>query len=149
MGQTQGELDLQEEVANILPGTVNMTRGTAMYNSPDQPFSFQKYVQFGDRPNWPDLKLNNDLGEWIPLPSNMPHSSTPYCTSIPHANPLNRTFDVSGISPLVSNPQKTATIVAEVSTAAAAQASKEFRCMWEPKITKFKGGYWADAELIF
>ena len=40
-------------------------------------------------------------------------------------------------------------IVAEVSAAAAAQASKEFQHMWEPKITKFKGGYLADTELIF
>ena len=42
-----------------------------------------------------------------------------------------------------------ATIAAEVSAAAAAQASKEFRQMWEPKITKLRGGYSADAELMF
>ena len=44
VGQTQGEVDLWEEIFNILPGTVNMTCGTAMYNSPDQPFLFQKHV---------------------------------------------------------------------------------------------------------
>ena len=58
-------------------------------------------------------------------------------------------FDVSPVAPLASNPQDAATIVAEVSAAAAAQASKEFRRMHEPKITKLKGGYSADAELIF
>ena len=42
-----------------------------------------------------------------------------------------------------------ATIVAEVSAAAVAQASKEFRQMQEPKITKLYGGYSADAELVF
>ena len=52
-------------------------------------------------------------------------------------------------APLASNPQDAATIVAEVLAAAAAQASKEFRRMREPKITKLKGGYSADAELIF
>ena len=79
----------------------------------------------------------------------MPHSSTPYRTSIPHVNPLNHTFDVSGISPLMSNPKDAATIAAEVSAAAVAQASKGFWCIQEPKITKFKGRYSADAELIF
>ena len=64
--------------------------------------------------------------------------------------PLNRTFDVSGIPPVnFGNAQDTATIVAEVLAAAAAQASKEFRHMREPKITKLRGGYSADAELVF
>ena len=41
--------------------------------------------------------------------------------------PLNRTFDVSGIPPAnIGNAQDAATIAAEVSAAAAAQASKEF-----------------------
>ena len=35
--------------------------------------------------------------------------------------------------------QDVATIAAEVSTAVAAQATKEFRLMHEPKIIKFKG----------
>ena len=42
-----------------------------------------------------------------------------------------------------------ATIVAEVSATAAAQVLKEFHRMCEPKITKLKGGYSADAKLIF
>ena len=63
---------------------------------------------------------------------------------------LNRTFDVSGIPVSnMGNAQDAATIVAEVLAAAVAQASKEFRHMWEPKITKLQGGYSADAELIF
>ena len=45
--------------------------------------------------------------------------------------------------------QDAATIAAEVSAAAAAQASKEFWHMREPKITKLHGGYSADAELVF
>ena len=39
--------------------------------------------------------------------------------------------------------------MAEVSAAAVAQVSKEFRHIWEPKITKLRGGYSADAELMF
>ena len=62
---------------------------------------------------------------------------------------MNRTFDISHIPPMTGNPQDMAAIAAEVSAAAAAQASKEFRQMWDPKITKFKGGYLADAELTF
>ena len=40
-------------------------------------FSFQKQVLFGDRPNWPDLRSDADLGEQVPPLSshNMPHSS--------------------------------------------------------------------------
>ena len=63
---------------------------------------------------------------------------------------MNRTFDVSGISPTnFGAAQDAAMIAAEVSAAAVAQASKEFRHMWEPKITKLHGGYSADAELVF
>ena len=41
---------------------------------------------------------------------------------------MNRTFDISGISPTnLGSAQDAATIVAEVSAAAAAQALKEFR----------------------
>ena len=64
---------------------------------------------------------------------------------------LNRTFDVSQISPLalVGVHQDVAVIAVEVSVATAAQASKEFWHMWEPKIIKLKGGYSADVELMF
>ena len=63
---------------------------------------------------------------------------------------INRTFDVSGISPTnLGSVQDMATIAAEVLAAAAAQASKEFRRMQEPKITKLHSGYSADAKLVF
>ena len=77
-----------------------------------------------------------------------PQSSTPYHTS---NAALNRTFDVSQISPLASAGvhQDAAVIAAEVSAATAAQASKEFQHMQEPKIIKLKGGYSADVELVF
>ena len=56
---------------------------------------------------------------------------------------LSHTFDISQISPFVSGTQQdAATIVAEVSAAAAAQALKEFHHMCEPKITKLKGAIW-------
>ena len=73
----------------------------------------------------------------------------PYCVGAIHVNLLNHTFDVSRILPLTGNPQDAATIAAEVSAAAATQASKEFQQMQEPKITKFKGRYSADAEAGF
>ena len=64
---------------------------------------------------------------------------------------LNKTFHISQISPLaVASPhQDAAVIAAEVSAATAAQASKEFCHMNKPKITKLKGGYSTDAELVF
>ena len=63
---------------------------------------------------------------------------------------MNRTFDISNISPTnFGAAQDVATIAAEVSAAAVAQVSKEFWCMWEPKITKLHSGYSADAELVF
>ena len=63
---------------------------------------------------------------------------------------MNKTFDISGNSPPnLGAAHDAATIAAEVSAAAAAQASKEFRRMREPKITKLRGGYSADAELVF
>ena len=50
---------------------------------------------------------------------------------------------------MASSHQDAAVIAAEVSAAMAAQASKEFCCMHEPKMTKLKGGYSADVELVF
>ena len=94
MGKSQGEVDLQEEVFNILPGTVNATQGTAVYHSSDQAFSFHKQVQFGDRPNQPDLKLDADLSDQVSSSShNLPHSWTPYCTSAIPTNPLNHQWN--------------------------------------------------------
>ena len=61
-----------------------------------------------------------------------------------------QSFDVSGILPTnLGAAHDAATIAAEVSTAAAAQVSKEFWHMREPKITKLHSGYSADAELVF
>ena len=89
-------------------------------------------------------------GSGVPPSTNHlpPYSSTPFHRSSQML--LNQTFDVSGIPPgNIGNAQDAATIVAEVSAAAAAQASKEFWCMWEPKITKLRSGYSADTELVF
>ena len=94
----------------------------------------------------PDLKLDN-------ADSDDEQNSPPIilCSSTPHhgAKPMNQTFNVSQIPHLTGGPQDAAAIAAEVSAVAAAQASKEFCQMRDPKITKFKGGYLADAELTF
>ena len=50
-------------------------------------------------------------------------------------------------APFIDESRNTATIVAEVSAAAAVQVSKEFRRMHEPKITKLRSGYSADADV--
>ena len=83
------------------------------------------------------------------VPRQLPaRSSTPYRRT--SQGPMNRTFDVSNISPTnFGAAQDVAMIAAEVSAAATAQASKEFRRMQEPKITKLRGGYSADAKLVF
>ena len=143
---TQEEADLWQEVFNYLPGTVNTKRGAAVYDTQDQPFSFRKHVQFGDRSQVPDLKPDDaDSEDQMTSGQNIPHSSTPHRG----AKPMNRTFDISHIPPMTGSPQDAAAITAEVSAAAAAQASKEFCRMRDPKITKFKGGYSADAKLTF
>ena len=142
---TKDEADLWEEIFNYLPGTVNTRRGTAVYESQDQPFSFRKHVRFEDRSQRPDLKSDADSDDQQTIPPTTPCSSTPH-----HGRrPRNQTFDVSHIPNLTSVPHDAAAIAAEVSAAAAAQASKKFRRMRDPKITKFKGEYSADAELTF
>ena len=55
-GVTQEGENLREKVFNYVPGTVNTRRGAAVYDSPDQPYSFQKHVRFGDRFKQPDLE---------------------------------------------------------------------------------------------
>ena len=147
---TQEGVNLRDEIFNYVPGTINTNRGAAVYQSPEQPFSFQKHVRFGDRPNQPDLESDAvDSGAPMsPPPQLPPHSSMPFhgVTQVP----LNQTFDVSGISPTnLGSAHDMATIAAEVSAAAAAHVSKEFQLMWEPKITKLRSGYTSDAELIF
>ena len=133
MGVTQEDVDLRDEVFNFVLGTVNTNWGAAVYSSPDQQFQFQKHVRFGDRSNRPDLE-SNAAGSGVP-PSHqlLPYSLTPFHGS--SQVPLNQTFDVSGIPPAnIGNAQDAATIVAEVSAAAAAQASKEFQCIRSPKL---------------
>ena len=134
MRHTQKEADLWEEVFNYLPGTVNTRRGTAVYDTQDQPFFFRKHIGFGERSQVPDLKLDTDSEDQPTMGQDIPHSSTPHCG----AKPINQTFDISHIPPITGSPQDAAAIAAEVS-AAAAQASKEFCWMQDPKITKFKG----------
>ena len=152
-GVTQEGENLRDKVFNYVPGTVNTRRGAAVYDSPDQPYSFQKHVRFGDRFKQPDLESDVVESGITPTPTNVPsqipaRSSTPFCGV--SEGLMNRTFDVSGILPTnLGAAHDTATIAAEVSAAAAAQASKEFRHMREPKITKLRGGYSADAELVF
>ena len=93
------------------------------------------FVSFGDQ----TATGNTPRVLKIPILPNVPtYTSTPYCAA---GNiPSNKTFGISPMAPLVSNTQDVATIVAEVSAAAAAQALKEFHRMCEPKITKLKGG---------
>ena len=151
---------LCQEVFNILPGTVNLHRGAAQYKSQDQAFSFHKQVRFEDNNSSPELRPGVKYGggrSSLMLPvitprcsdiSGIPHvpkfSSTPY-----RAVPSDRTFEVRPSAPLVDDCRNAATIAAEVSAAVAAQASKEFCRMCKPKITKLRGGYSADAELMF
>ena len=121
---------------------------------------FQKQVRFKDDNSSPELGPVANLGEGRPtltLPVIPPrlsdisgilhpphHSSTPYWVPI-----RDRAFDIEPSAPLMNESRQVANIAAEVSAAAAAQASKEFRRMREPKITKLRGGYLADAKLMF
>ena len=75
---------LQDDVFNIIPGTVNQCQGAMQYSSQDQAFSFQKQVRF--KPG-----LSPDLGSATsPDPELQPQSSTPH-----QILPSNQTFDVS------------------------------------------------------
>ena len=103
----------------------------------DQVFSFQKQVRFEDNNSSPELGPVMNSGEGRPilsLPVILPrlsdisgilhaphHSSTPYLTV-----PRDCTFDIEPTAPLIDESRHTATIAAEVSAAATAQASKEF-----------------------
>ena len=155
---TSSEAGLCEEVFNIFPGTVNQCRGAAQYHSQDQPFSFHKQVRFEDNASSPDLRPKADpktsssqpvSGKLPTLPNLHSHPQTFTPFSATRTLPHNRTFDVSQIAHLSGNAQDAVTIAAEVSAAAAVQASNEFHHMHKPKITKFKGGYSADTELSF
>ena len=110
------------------------------------PFPLGNTVRFGDRSQVPDLKSDTDSEDQPMMGQDIPHSSTPRHG----AKLMNQTFDISHIPPMTGSPQDAAAITAEVSAAAAAQVSKEFCTGCEdPKITKFKGRYSADAELTF
>ena len=141
---TQKEADLLEEVVNYLPGTVNTKRGAAMYDTQDQPFSFRKHVQFGDWSQVPDLKSDTDSEDHPNTGQNIPCSSTPHHG----AKPINQTL-TSVIFHLWLVIPRNSSYCSQVSAAVAAQASREFCWMWDPKIIKFKGRYSADAELMF
>ena len=163
MGTSHSRSGLCEEVFNILPGTVNSCRGAAQYNSQDQAFSFHKQVRFEDNNSSP--KLRPDVGSQggrstQPATTNAPRLSNiliipsmPTYTFMPYhvagTIPSDKTFDVSPITPLASNPQDATTIMAEVLVVTATQALKEFHRICEPKITKLKGGYSADASSFF
>ena len=77
VAQSKEEVDLCKEVFNYMPGTVNTRRGMATYESRDQPFQFQKQVQFGDRLPVPDLKLGTDPEDQINASHEVPVTSTP------------------------------------------------------------------------
>ena len=135
MSNNQEVQGLHSQVFDYVPGTVNTKWGAAKYDSQDQALSFShKQVRFQEGDSSPNLDP--------PLSSSQgPRSSTPY-----HAvtTALNKTFDISQISPLAvasTHQDVIAVIAAEVSAATAAQASKEFHHMCKPKITKLKGGY--------
>ena len=160
---SSSQTGLRREIFNILPGTVNPCRGATQYESQDQAFSFQKQVRFEDDNSSPELGPVANSGEGRPTPtlpvipprlsdisriSHPPHP--PHHSSTPYRVPIrDHTFDVEPSAPLMNESRQVANIAAEVSAAAAAQASKEFRRMREPKITKLRGGYSADAELMF
>ena len=130
MGATQEGENLRDQIFNYIPGTVNTKRGATVYDLPDQPYSFQKHIRFGDRPNQPDLELDTAEPGTTPtspttIPTQLPaHSSTPFCGV--SQGLMNRTFDVSGISPTnFGAAQDVATIAAEVSAVAVAQACRK------------------------
>ena len=163
VASSSSQTELRREVFNIVPGTVNTRRGATQNESPDQAFSFQKQVRFEDDRSSPELGPVMNSGEGRPTPtlpvipprlsdiSGIAHSTRPlHYASTPYRAPIHgNTFDVELATPILNESRQVANIAAEVSAAAAAQASKEFRRMREPKITKLKGGYSADAELMF
>ena len=160
---SSSQTGLRREIFDILPGTVNTRRGAVQYESPDQAFSFQKQVRFEDDHNSPELGPVMNSGEGRPTPtlpvipprlsdiSGISHPTRPpHYSSTPYRAPIHdHTFDIEPAAPMANESRQVANIAAEVSAAAATQASKEFQRMREPKITKLRGGYSADAELMF
>ena len=160
---SSSQTGLRQEIFNILPGTVNPCRGATQYESQDQAFSFQKQVRFEDDNSSPKLGPVANSGEGRPTPtlpvipprlsdiskiSHPPHP--PHHSSTPYRVPIrDHIFDIEPSAPLMNESRQVANIAAEVSAAVAVQASKEFWWMREPKITKLRGGYLADTELMF
>ena len=146
---------------DIIPGTVNQCRGAAQYESQDQAFSFHKQVRFEDNNSSPELGPEVKSGggrSALSLPvipprlsdiSGISHAPPKYSSTPYHAISKDCTFDIGASAPLIDESRHAATIAAEVSAAAATQASKEFHRMREPKITKLRGGYSTNAELMF
>ena len=137
VSQSYDGVGLHSEVFNFILGKVNKQRGLAWYDSQDQAFSFQKQVRFEDGTSSPDLNPHITSGP-------TPKASTPH----DGMSNLKCTFDISQILPCGTH-QDAATITAEVLVATMAQAFKGFCHMHESKIKKLKGGYLADAELVF
>ena len=87
-GVTQEGENLREKVFNYVPGTVNTRRGAAVYDSPDQPYSFQKHVRFRDRFKQPDLESDvEESGITANIPKN--YNITNTCTFV---DPIPRSF---------------------------------------------------------
>ena len=141
VASSSSQTELRREVFNIVPGTVNTRRGATQYESPDQAFSFQKQVRFEDDHSSPELGPVTNSGEGRPTPtlpvipprlsdiSRISHPThPPHYSSTPYRAPIHdHTFDVEPAAPIVNESRQVANIAAEVSAAAAAQASKEFR----------------------
>ena len=69
VASSTSQTELQREVFNIIPGTVNTRRGAAQYESQDQAFSFQKQVRFEDDHSSPELGPVTNSGEGRPTPT--------------------------------------------------------------------------------
>ena len=82
VGATQEGVNLRDDIL-ITSRHHEYNRDAAVYELPDQAFSFQKHVGFGDRPNQPDLELDV-AGSGAPMstttaPTQLPpHSSMPF-----------------------------------------------------------------------
>ena len=103
VGVTQEGENLRDQIFNYVPGTVNTKRGAVVYDSPDQPYSFQKHVRFRGRLNQPDLELDVAGSGTAPtspttVPMQLPAHSSTLFRRVSHG-PMNRTFNISGISP--------------------------------------------------
>ena len=145
---SQQEADLREKVFNFVLGTVNTNRGTAVYSSLINNSNSRSTFNLGTGLTtliWSQMLLGQVYHQLLTCCHiHWHHSMDPV-----RCHWIELLMSVGFLPPNIGNAQETATIVAEVLAAAAAQASKEFRCMQEPEITKLCGRYSADAELVF